>query len=91
MAHTSPHIVYTMSSSGCKLVVREQIKLLEHYLEWHEKSKCLTSHFYSSINMAGRLPKQWHIIVCVKNEPELHNSTSKRGHICYADKLQIVV
>ena len=39
----------------------------------------------------GRLPKKWCIIYCVYDEPKLHNSTLKRGHICYAKELQIVV
>ena len=91
MAHTPPHSVSTMSSLSCKIVVREHIKLLTHYLELHEKSKCLTSNFYSNITMAGCLPKKWYIVICVYNEPKLHNYASKSRHICDADKLQIVV
>ena len=63
MAHSPSHIVSTISSSGCKIVVREKIKLLTHYLELHEKSKCLTSHFYSSAGMAGRLPEKLYIFL----------------------------
>ena len=43
MAHISPHIVGTMSSS---IFVPEQINLPTHYPEFQEKSRCLTSHFY---------------------------------------------
>ena len=88
MAHTPPHSVSTMSSSSCKIIVREHIKLLTHYLELRE---CLTSYFYSNISMAGCLPKKWYIVICVYNEPKLHNYASKSRHICNADKLQIVV
>ena len=76
MAHTSLNIVCTMSSSGCKIVVLEQIKLPTYYLEFHEKSKCLTSLFYLIIGMTRRLPKKWYIIYCVYNEPKLHNTTT---------------
>ena len=91
MAHTSPNIVCTMSSSGCKIVVLEQVKSPTYYLEFHEKSKCLTSHFSLIIGMARRLPKKWYIIYCVYNEAKLHNTTTKSRHICCAEKLQIAV
>ena len=68
MGHTSPHIVYTMSSSGCKIVVLEQIKRSLHYLEFRQKSKCLASHFYSTIGIVGRLAKKWYIIYRVYNK-----------------------
>ena len=91
MAHTSPHIVCTMSWSGCKIVVPEQIQLPTHYLEFHEKSKCLTSYFYLIIGMVRRVPKKGYIIYCVYNEPKLQITTSKSGHISNAEKLQIAV
>ena len=57
-AHTTPHIVSTMSSSGYKIVDLELKKKLTHHLELHEKAKCLTSHFYLIIGMVDRLRKK---------------------------------
>ena len=51
----------------------------------------LTSQFYLIIGMVDRLRKKWYIIYCVYNEPKLHNSTSKSRHICYTEKLQIII
>ena len=66
MAHTSPHIFSTLISPGCKIVVLEQIQIHTHYLEFHEKSTCLTCHFYSTISMVRRLPKKWYTFLCLK-------------------------
>ena len=80
MEHTSPH---TISSSG----------RCGKNLELPAKSTCLISHFYSIIGMVRRLPKNgiYFIVVLVFKEPKLHNSTSKSGHIYYAEKLKIAV
>ena len=54
----SLHIVCTMSSPGCNIVVLEQRQLPTHYHEFNEKSKCSTSRLYSIIDIVGRLPKK---------------------------------
>ena len=67
------------------------MKLPTHYPEFREKSKFLTSYFYSIIAMVRRLPGTWYIIYCVYKESRLNNSASKSGHIYYAEKLQKAV
>ena len=85
MAHTSPHTIRSSGRSGENKITHVHM----YYLEFHAKSTCLTSHFYSIIGMVRRLPEKWYIFYCVFNEPKLHNPTSKRGHICYAEQLEI--
>ena len=78
-AHTSPH--HTISSSG-RSGENKITHVHMYYHEFHAKSTCSTSYFYSIIGMVRRSPKKWYIFYCVFNEPKLHNSTSKSGHIC---------
>ena len=87
MAHTSAQTISSSGRSGENKITYVHM----YYLEFHAKSTCLTSHLYSIIGMVKRLPKNWYIFYCVFNEPKLHNSTSKSGHICYAEKLKIAV
>ena len=87
MAHTLPHTISSSGRSGGNKITHVDM----YYLAFHTKSTCLTSHFYLIIGMVRRLPKKWYIFYCVFNEPKLHNSTSKSGHICYAEKLKIAV
>ena len=71
-----------MSSSGRS--GENKITYVHMYsLEYHAKSTCLTSHFYSIIGMVRLLPKNRYIFYCVFNEPKLHNSTSKSRHKLY--------
>ena len=87
MTHTSPHTISSSGRSGENKISHVHM----YYLELHAKSTCLTYHFYTIIGIVRRLPKKWYIFYCVFNEPKLQNSTSKSGHICYAEKLKIAV
>ena len=62
MAHTSPHIVSTISSPGFKIALLQQIKLPTHYFEFHESFTCLTSPFIFNYWHGETYLKQWYRI-----------------------------
>ena len=99
------HFVCKITFIGCFMVIRVRNQTESRLVIYvkntlcpgkHRKKQARNifshgTHLYSIIGMVRRLPNNWHIFYCVFIEPKLHNSTSKSGHICYAEKLKIAV